>query len=122
MNVFLGRIMWRGGYIGARQPCLRCKVPDGGGPVGAIGNPASRSVKPVTATGFPGRLAVAAAVHGVMAKGAAEGGEGVVCAPVLYNKKEGVHGLTNRALLHYVSLLSDSNQRPRDYKSRALAN
>ena len=114
MNAFFGRIMWRGGYIGA--PSLVCVAwcRTVGRPLGATGNPASRPVKPVTATGFPGRRAVAAAVHGGDGQRGGGGGralrEHLSCAI----KKEGAHGLTNRALLHWVSLLSDSNQRPRD--------
>ena len=37
---------------------------------------------------------------------------------VKYRKKE----FHNYVKLSFLSLLSDSNQRPRDYKSRALAN
>ena len=99
--------MWRGGYIGA--PSLVCVAwcRTVGRPLGATGNPASRPVKPVTATGFPGRRAVAAAVHGGDGQRGGGGGralrEHLSCAI----KKEGAHGLTNRALLHWVSLLSD---------------
>ena len=37
-------------------------------------------------------------------------------------KSRGAHQLSDALLALFLSLLSDSNQRPRDYKSRALAN
>ena len=42
----------------------------------------------------------------------------VNCGMVIYVKRKREEVLTSSLL----SLLSDSNQRPRDYKSRALAN
>ncbi|GEM_PF-1496480 len=43
---------------------------------------------------------------------------------VLYlrNIKIGIEHKKSRKIPAFLSLLSDSNQRPRDYKSRALAN
>ena len=37
-------------------------------------------------------------------------------------KSKGAHQMVDALLALFLSLLSDSNQRPRDYKSRALAN
>ena len=37
-------------------------------------------------------------------------------------KSKGAHQMIDALLALFLSLLSDSNQRPRDYKSRALAN
>ena len=37
-------------------------------------------------------------------------------------KSKGAHQMVDALLTLFLSLLSDSNQRPRDYKSRALAN
>ena len=39
-----------------------------------------------------------------------------------HKKEKGAHQLSDALLALFLSLLSDSNQRPRDYKSRALAN
>ena len=40
----------------------------------------------------------------------------------LMKQKKTAPSSSERTVFHVLSLLSDSNQRPRDYKSRALAN